>query len=158
MDKRKIMKKAVELAKTFVGDWIARMALALKMVWAEAKAVVANETGAINAKAKEGYKVVKLGDFEMEQEEVLEVEGPKRKWIRKGTIEITRETEKAIQVEMRYTEIYRLYRQNGELRREKTEDKKYIEWLPKSQIELQNGYIFVKDWIAKEKMIGVFAN
>lgn len=154
MDKRKIMKKAVELARTMVGDWIARMSLALKMVWAEAKKVVANEVGAINV--KEGYKPVKLGDFEMEQEEVLE--GPKRKWIRKGTIEITRETEKAIQVEMRYTEIYRLYRQNGELRREEEKTEKYIEWLPKSQVETQNGYIFVKDWIAKEKMIGIFAN
>ena len=156
MDKRKIMKKAVELAKQMIGDWAARMALALKMVWAEVKAVVANETGAINAKAKEGYKVVKLGDFEMEQEEVLE--GPKRKWIRKGTIEITRETEKAIQVEMRYTEIYRLYKTNGELRREEEKTEKYIEWLPKRQVETQNGYIFVKDWIAKEKMIGIFAN
>lgn len=151
MDKRKIMKKAVELARTMVGDWIARMSLALKMVWAEAKKVVANEVGAINV--KEGYKAVKIGEFEMEQ--VLE--GPKRKWIRKGTIEITRETEKAIQVEMRYTEIYHLYKSSGELRREKTEDKKYIEWLPKSQIEVQDGYIFVKDWIAKEKMIGIFA-
>lgn len=155
MDKRKIMKKAVELARTMIGDWIARMALALKMVWAEAKKLVANEVGAINA--KEGYKVVKLGDFETEQEETL-IYGSKRQWIRKGTIEITRETEKAIQVEMRYTETYRNYKPSGELRREKTEDQKYIEWLPKSQIELQNGYIFVKDWIAKEKMIGIFAN
>lgn len=153
MDKRKIMKKAVELAKQMIGDWAARMALALKMVWAEAKKVVANEVGAINV--KEGYKAVKLGDFETEQEEDLQ--GPKRKWIRKGTIELLRETEKAIQVEMRYTEIYRLYKSNGELRREKTEDKKYIEWLPKSQIEVQDGYIFVKDWIAEEKMIGIFA-
>ena len=154
MDKRKIMKKAVELAKQMIGDWVARMALALKKVWAEAKAVVANEVGAINV--KEGYKVVKLGEFETEQEETL-IKGSKRKWIRKGTIEITRETEKAIQVEMRYTEIYHLYKSNGELRREKTEAKKYIEWLPKSQIEVQDGYIFVKDWIAKEKMIGIFA-
>ena len=155
MDKRKIMKKAVELAKQMIGDWVARMALALKMVWAEAKKVVANEIGAINA--KEGYKAVKLGDFETEQEETL-MFGSKRKWIRKGTIEITRETEKAIQVQMVYVETYRNYKPNGELRREKTEDKKYIEWLPKSQIEVQDGYIFVKDWLTKEKMIGIFAN
>jgi hypothetical protein len=155
MDKRKIMKKAVELAKQMIGDWAARMALALKKVWAEAKAVVANEVGAINA--KEGYKAVKLGDFETEQEEIL-IKGSKRKWIRKGTIEITRETEKAVQIEMKYTETYRNYKANGELRREKTEAKKYIEWLPKSQVELQNGYIFVKDWLVKEKMIGIFAN
>ena len=50
-----------------------------------------------------------------------------------------------------YVETYRNYKANGELRREKVEDKKYIEWLPKSQIELQNGYIFVKDWLVKEK-------
>lgn len=155
MNKREIMKKAVELAKQMVGDWVARMALSLKKVWAEAKAVVANEVGAINA--KEGYKVVKLGRFETEQEETL-MFGSKRKWIRKGTIEITRETEKAIEIKMEYTETYRNYKPNGELRREKTEDKKYIEWLPKSQIEVQNGYIFVKDWIAKEKMVGLFAN
>lgn len=37
MNKREIMKKAVALAKTFVGDWVARMALALKTVWAEVK-------------------------------------------------------------------------------------------------------------------------
>ena len=155
MNKRQIMKKAVELAKQMVGDWIARMALALKKVWAEAKAVVANEVGAINA--KEGYKTVKLGDFETEQEETL-MFGSRRKWIRKGTIEITRETEKAIEIEMKYTETYRNYKPNGELRREKTEDKKYIEWLPKSQIEVQDGYIFVKDWLTKAKMIGIFAN
>ncbi|BBW99028.1 hypothetical protein [Geobacillus subterraneus] len=155
MNKREIMKKAVELAKQMVGDWVARMALALKKVWAEAKAVVANEVGAINA--KEGYKTVKLGYFETEQEETL-MFGSKRKWIRKGTIEITRETEKAIEVEMKYTETYRNYKPNGELRREKTEDKKYIEWLPKSQIEVQDGYIFVKDWLTKAKMIGIFAN
>ena len=127
MNKREIMKKAVELAKQMIGDWVARMALALKKVWAEAKAVVANEVGAINV--KEGYKVVKLGEFETELEEVL-LFGSKRKWIRKGTIEITRETEKAIQVEMKYTETYRNYKASGELRREKTEDKKHIEWLP----------------------------
>ena len=150
MNKREIMKKAVELAKQMIGDWVARMALALRMVWAEAKKVVANEVG-----VKEGYKAVKLGDFETEQEEDLQ--GPKRKWIRKGTIEITRETEKAIQVQMVYVETYRNYKASGELRREKTEAKKYIEWLPKSQIEIQNEYIFVKDWIAKEKMIGIFA-
>ena len=40
MNKREIMKKAVSLAKTFVGDWVARMALALKIVWAEAKKMV----------------------------------------------------------------------------------------------------------------------
>lgn len=37
MNKREIMKKAVKLAKTFVGDWVARMALALKIVWAGVK-------------------------------------------------------------------------------------------------------------------------
>jgi len=153
MDKRQIMKKAVELAKQMVGDWVARMALALKKVWAEAKAVVANEIGAI----KEGYKVVKIGDFETEQEETLS-RGAKRKWKRKGTIKIVRETEKAIQVEMRYTETYRNYKSSGDLLREKTEEKRYIEWLPKSQIEIQNDYIFVKNWLTREKMIGIFAN
>ena len=37
MNKKEIMKKAVALAKTMVGDWVARMALALKTVWAEVK-------------------------------------------------------------------------------------------------------------------------
>lgn len=37
MNKREIMKKAVALAKTFVGDWAARMALALRKVWAAVK-------------------------------------------------------------------------------------------------------------------------
>ena len=32
MNKKEIMKKAVALAKTMVGDWVARMALALKTV------------------------------------------------------------------------------------------------------------------------------
>jgi copper chaperone CopZ len=40
MNKREIMKKAVALAKTFLGDWAARMALALKTVWAEARKMV----------------------------------------------------------------------------------------------------------------------
>lgn len=59
MNKRVIMKKAVALAKTFVGDWVARMALALKKVWAEAKAIVANEIGAIQL--GEGEKALKIG-------------------------------------------------------------------------------------------------
>ncbi|TCS80392.1 hypothetical protein [Tepidibacillus fermentans] len=37
MNKKEIMKKAVALAKTMIGDWVARMALALKTVWAEVK-------------------------------------------------------------------------------------------------------------------------
>lgn len=40
MNKREIMKKAVALAKTFVGDWVARMALALRKVWATVKAQI----------------------------------------------------------------------------------------------------------------------
>src|SRR5690625_3254972 len=37
MTKKEIMTKAVELAKKMKGDWIARMALALRTVWAIAK-------------------------------------------------------------------------------------------------------------------------
>src|SRR5690625_2978040 len=37
MTKREIMTKAVEMARKMKGDWIARMALALKTVWAIAK-------------------------------------------------------------------------------------------------------------------------
>jgi hypothetical protein len=39
MNKKGIMKKAVELAKKMQGDWIARMALALKTVWKVVKAM-----------------------------------------------------------------------------------------------------------------------
>lgn len=39
MTKREIMVKAVALAKKMEGDWIARMALALKAVWALAKKI-----------------------------------------------------------------------------------------------------------------------
>jgi uncharacterized protein YfaS (alpha-2-macroglobulin family) len=39
MTKSELMTKATRLAKTFVGDWVARMKLALKVVWAMAKKV-----------------------------------------------------------------------------------------------------------------------
>jgi hypothetical protein len=39
MNKHEIMKKAVELAKKMQGDWVARMALALKTVWKAVKAM-----------------------------------------------------------------------------------------------------------------------
>ncbi|SFA54767.1 hypothetical protein SAMN05192569_105512 [Parageobacillus thermantarcticus] len=56
---RQVMKRAVELAKTMIGDWVARMALALRQAWKEAKAVVANEIGAIQL--GEGEKALKIG-------------------------------------------------------------------------------------------------
>lgn len=34
---KKVMKKAVELAKKMEGDWIARMKMALRMAWAIVK-------------------------------------------------------------------------------------------------------------------------
>lgn len=37
MTKSELMTKATRLAKTFVGDWVARMKLALKVVWAMVK-------------------------------------------------------------------------------------------------------------------------
>lgn len=37
MTKSELMTKATKLAKTFVGDWVARMKLALKVVWAMVK-------------------------------------------------------------------------------------------------------------------------
>jgi CO dehydrogenase/acetyl-CoA synthase gamma subunit (corrinoid Fe-S protein) len=50
---RKVMKRAVELAKQMIGDWAARMALALRQAWKEVKTVVANEVGAIQLGADE---------------------------------------------------------------------------------------------------------
>ncbi len=38
MTKSEMMKKAIAMARTFVGDWSARMSLALKEVWKMAKA------------------------------------------------------------------------------------------------------------------------
>lgn len=56
---RQVMKRAVELAKTMIGDWVARMALALRQAWKEAKEVVTNEVGAI--KLGENEKALKIG-------------------------------------------------------------------------------------------------
>ncbi|UYL93719.1 hypothetical protein NIIg32_gp65 [Parageobacillus phage vB_PtoS_NIIg3.2] len=53
MNKREIMKKAVALAKTFIGDWVARMALALKIVWAEAKKMVKKVLPELKGTAKQ---------------------------------------------------------------------------------------------------------
>ncbi|PUF85771.1 MULTISPECIES: hypothetical protein [unclassified Geobacillus] len=53
MNKREIMKKAVKLAKTFIGDWVARMALALKIVWAEAKKMVKKALPELKGTAKQ---------------------------------------------------------------------------------------------------------
>jgi hypothetical protein len=47
VDVRKVMKRAVELAKQMIGDWAARMVMALRQAWKEAKVIVANERGAV---------------------------------------------------------------------------------------------------------------
>lgn len=39
-ESQKVFKKAVKMAKAFTGDWIARMKLALKIVWKQAKKTV----------------------------------------------------------------------------------------------------------------------
>ncbi|ANB66144.1 hypothetical protein GFC29_3863 (plasmid) [Anoxybacillus sp. B7M1] len=53
MTKKEIMKKAVALAKKMIGDWIARMALALKMVWAEVKEKMKKAFPALKGTAKQ---------------------------------------------------------------------------------------------------------
>ena len=40
INRKEIMKRAHEIAKTLVGDWYARLALALRQAWKEAKTVV----------------------------------------------------------------------------------------------------------------------
>jgi hypothetical protein len=47
VDVRKVMKRAIELAREMFGDWTARMVLALRQAWKEAKSVVANERGVV---------------------------------------------------------------------------------------------------------------
>ena len=53
MNRKEIMKKAVALAKTFIGDWVARMALALKIVWTEAKKMVKKALPELKGTAKQ---------------------------------------------------------------------------------------------------------
>jgi hypothetical protein len=50
---RKVMKRAVELAKDMIGDWMARMALALRQAWKEAKRIAADQTGSIKLMGSE---------------------------------------------------------------------------------------------------------
>lgn len=51
---KKVMKRAVELAREMTGDWVARMALALKQAWKEVKEAVENmKDVVIEAKANE---------------------------------------------------------------------------------------------------------
>ncbi|AVO22626.1 hypothetical protein ACTHHL_12320 [Aeribacillus composti] len=50
---RKVMKRAVELAKGMIGDWMARMALALRQAWKEAKRIAADQTGSIKLMGSE---------------------------------------------------------------------------------------------------------
>jgi len=49
INRSQIMKRAHEIAKTLVGDWYARLALALRQAWMEAKTIV---TKAIETAAK----------------------------------------------------------------------------------------------------------
>jgi len=53
MSKKGIMKKAVELARKMEGDWIARMALALKTVWKAVKAMKEKAFPALKGTAKQ---------------------------------------------------------------------------------------------------------
>jgi hypothetical protein len=56
---RQVMKRAVELAKAMIGDWAARMALALRQAWKEAKSVVSNELGCV--RIGENETAIKIG-------------------------------------------------------------------------------------------------
>jgi len=94
INRREIMKRAHEIAKTLVGDWYARLALALRQAWREAKniveainiringltigVVVKNGTSALKAEGyqrsgSDWYKEVTLENAETELRKVLEM-------------------------------------------------------------------------------------
>ena len=139
---RKVMKRAHEIARKLVGDWIARMALALKMAWAEIKKEV--------NKAMDGFKRIVLG-------EEIEYNGLEHMWgkeVYTGKVEIEKETEKAIYV------VFRGVGKEYEI----DEDDKVVGvvdewdwsqgfWLPKSQIKVEENVVYVPEWLAKKNRI-----
>jgi hypothetical protein len=149
MTAKEIMKKAVKLAKTFVGDWVARMALALKFVWREAKATVANESGAVRIGEKE--RGIRIGRLEKEHFEYGEFV------LYEGEISIGRETEKAIEMKFAgtVTELTDAIEDGGE-KTDEVIEKDIAIWLPKSQCRVENDVIIVPLWLVKKNYLGAY--
>ena len=89
---KQVMKRAVELAKKMVGDWIARMALALRQAWKEAKTLVANERGSVGrelAQLKGSKKQIAWAEDIRKKaiEEIQNVIEEEAEWIEKTNYE-----------------------------------------------------------------------
>ena len=139
---RKVMKRAHEIARKMVGDYIARLKMALKIAWAEIK------RGGV--KVMEGFNRIVLG-------EEIEYNGLEHMWgkeVYTGKVSIEKETEKAIYV------VFRGVGKEYEI----DEDDKVVGvvdewdwsqgfWLPKSQIKVEENVVYVPEWLAKKNRI-----
>jgi len=152
MSKREMMVEAHKMARRMVGDYVARLALALRTLWASAKKGV---------KSVEKLITNELGDIEVlsvEREEQVEKTGSSKGWIvsvkklvRIGKsiildteydIKIVRETEKAILLSV--TEV---------------EDDYTVEtWVPKSVFNQTELGMEVEPWFAKKNRMGCAVN
>ena len=139
---RKVMKRAHEIARKLVGDYIARLKMALKIAWAEIKTK--------GVRVMEGFKRIVLG-------EEIEYNGLEHMWgkeVYTGKVAIEKETEKAIYV------VFRGVGKEYEI----DEDDKVVGvvdewdwsqgfWLPKSQIKVEENVVYVPEWLAKKNRI-----
>jgi len=143
--KRNVMKRAHQIAKSLEGDYRARMSLALRKAWKEEKGMAKIEKRLCDS------VIVRLGQHESKTLEFGNYA------VRKGTIEIAEETEKAIYI-----------RFVGRLADVDTETGLTIEeyeneyanrgaWLPKSQIIIGENYVEVPKWLARKYEIFSFA-
>lgn len=133
---RKVMKRAHEIARKMVGDYIARLKMALKIAWAEIKTK--------GVKVMEGFKRIQLGAVEFKHG--LEVY--------KGEINIIKETDKAFFVE--FEGVMECYDILDETLEDVIEGKKVHYWLPKSQVKVEGNTIYVPEWLVKKNYI-IFA-
>lgn len=125
---RAIMKRGHELARKMEGDYQARLALGLRLAWAEYKEE--NEVKEIPETSLQTSTFIKLGKFKQSKRNTYH-------------FSIERETKKAVQIKIEKT----VNRYKG--------SKTYTshEWLPKSQIAVLGDYIAIADWLPKKKGI-----
>lgn len=161
INKKEVMQKAVELAKKMEGDWIARMALALKMVWALIKKGVKKMAEEIRKEVDE-YGDIEItirrnnGNIPTCTRTFLLYEGERELHGRKIRVERVKETEKAV--------LFRFFDEDEFFTFDDMTEEEYMEefaptaWLPKSQMGEYEGAIEIPQWLGKKKDIGHFCN
>lgn len=161
INKKEVMQKAVALAKKMEGDWIARMKMALKAVWALIKKGVKKMAEEIRKEVDE-YGDIEItirrnnGNIPTCTRTFLLYEGERELLGRKIRVERVKETEKAV--------LFRFFDEDEFFTFDDMTEEEYMEefaptaWLPKSQMGEYEGAIEIPQWLGKKKDIGHFCN